>query len=84
MESVRKWIWISAVCFFRMQDFCLYSLPKMYGSIEEMDQELHKGFLLISLIKNAWNHWGHGPGPHRGLQLILLIKNHGISESVRE
>jgi hypothetical protein len=56
----------------------------MYGSIEEMDQELHKGFLLISLIKNAWNHWGHGPGPHRGLQLILLIRNHGISESVRE
>jgi hypothetical protein len=42
-------------------DFCLYSLPKMYGISEGIDQELDRGLLLIFLIER------------RRLLLIFLI-----------
>jgi len=36
------------------KDLCLYSLLKVHQIREEMDQELHRGFMLIFSIKSVW------------------------------
>ena len=45
MQLIWKLIRSSTEC------VCLYSFLQVYGNIEEMEQELHKGLLLILLIK---------------------------------
>jgi hypothetical protein len=49
MEAVRKWRRSST------EDLCLYSLLRVYRINIEMDQELHKGLLLIFLIRSVSN-----------------------------
>ena len=36
-------------------DFCIYSVLKVYAINQKMDQELLKGRLLIFLIESVWN-----------------------------
>jgi hypothetical protein len=56
MESVRKWKKSST------EDLCLYSLLKVYGISEEMDQEPHKGFMRTLSIESVLHQSGNGPG----------------------
>ena len=44
------------------EDFCLYPSSKVCSISREIDQELHRGPLLIVLIKSVRNHKGNRPG----------------------
>ena len=44
------------------EDCCLYSLYKMCEIIKEIDQELHRGLLLIFFIESLLNQKGNKPG----------------------
>ena len=69
MGSVGKWTRRST------EDLCLYSLLKVYGISWEMDQQLHRGLLLILLTRSAWNQKGNGPELHRRFIVVLSIKS---------
>ena len=67
MKSVRKYTRSST------EDFCLYSLLKMFGISKEIDQELHRGLLLIFFIKMYEISEEIDQELHRGFLLIFLI-----------
>ena len=69
MESAGKWIRSSK------EDFCIYSLLYVYDLMEEVDEELHRGLLLIFLIASVWNHEGNGSRAPQGLLLIVPVTN---------
>jgi hypothetical protein len=47
MTSVRKYTSSST------EDFCLYSILEMYEISKEVEQELHRGLLLVFLSKGV-------------------------------
>ena len=54
------------------QDFCLYSLLKVYEIGKEISQMLRRGLLLIFLIKSIWNQqWNKPDAPQRTSAYIL-------------
>ena len=76
IASVRKW---SRSC---PDEFCSNSLLEVYQISNEMDQELHRGFMFISSIKNVWNQWGNGQeAPPRTYAYIPYRK---CMESIRK
>jgi hypothetical protein len=66
MKSVRKETRSST------EDFCLYSVLEVCETSKEIDQELHRGLLLLEVYEFSKERHQR---LHRGLLLIFLVKS---------